>query len=51
MGVAELFQVGNGFECFMGVLLLMGTKKPAGRAGTSKTGRKESLVGLGQGVL
>jgi len=34
-GGEELPQVGSGFECLHGVLLFMGTKKPAGRAGAS----------------
>ena len=27
--IAELFQVADGFECFHGILLLMGVKSPA----------------------
>ena len=32
--VAEPIDVGDAFECLHGCLLLMGTKKPAGWAGT-----------------
>ena len=48
--VAESIDVGDAFECFHGVLLLMGTKKPAnlhGRAG-ARWSRDGSVRG-GQG--
>jgi hypothetical protein len=37
--VAESINVGDAFECFHGVLLLMGTKKPAGGAGARESRR------------